>query len=236
MKRDRKPALKAHKTGRRGRKVAIEKPVIIKAPLTNTLVVTVKSPSKPNENLCKQLKKVFSPDCLTKLQNNPKMQDVIDVSSQLFVRQIVHISEQELKIVTMPTGPTYTFQIVEYDSLFKNYSMDLYSSPAFITIDGKCDYKHIFQNFGKNEAGFKRALHFYFKDDLVYIRHYCTSTEDLDDKLKVCLREIGPKLTLKFKDIKDGVFPEMKIKKTRYVKPAPKKPVSDQYIPNEYHD
>lgn len=187
-----------------------------KAPLINSLVMTVRSPSKNVEVLCKQLKKILSPDCLNKLDLNPKIKDVIDVSDQLLVKQVIHISGKELKIARMPKGPTYTFSILEYVDNFKNYPIDLYKSPAFITFDGKCDYKHIFEGFGKKSAGFQRVLHFHIIDDVIHIRHFCSSTEDLDDKFKVCLKEIGPRLSLKLKDIKDGVFSELNIKKTRF--------------------
>jgi rRNA maturation protein Rpf1 len=190
--------------------------VLKKSMLTNILTMTVRDPSKVTEGLCKQLKRIFAPNSLTKLENNPKMQDVIDVCDQLFVKQIIYLSKDEIKIAVMPSGPTYVFSIEEYDDNYKNFPMDLYKHPAFITTEGKCSYKHIFEGLGTDEGEFSRALHFYFKEDLVYVRHFCTSTEDLEDKFKVCLREIGPKLTLKLKKIEEGVFSDMKIKKTRY--------------------
>lgn len=95
-----------------------------KSLLTNILVMTVKKPSKNCEILCKQLKKIFSPDCLSKLDMNPKMQDVIDVAEQLLVKRIVLISEKELKIACFPNGPTYTFLIEEYSNNFKNFPND----------------------------------------------------------------------------------------------------------------
>lgn len=201
---------------------APEDNAVKKSLLTNTLVMTVRSPSKNCEALCKQLKRVFAPNCLTKLETNPRMQDVIDVADQLYVRQIVYISENEIKIACMPLGPTYTFAIAEYQNTYKNYPAELYKHPAFVTVDGKSSYGHVFQRFGKNEAGFRRALHFYFYGDLLHIRHYCTSVEDLEDKFRVSLKEIGPRLALEFRGVTDGVFPEMGIKKTRYHRKTPK--------------
>lgn len=223
MKRDGKKSSKLSKKDQKPAASTVEEKEVRKSTLTNTLVMTVRDPSKTSETLCKQLKKVFTPNCLTKLETNPRMQDVIDVSDQLHVRQIVHISEHEIKIACLPKGPTYTFSIVEYDNMYKNYPAEFYKLPAFVTMEGRSNYGHIFQHFGKNEAGFQRALHFFFSEDLVHVRHYCTSVEDLDEKFKVGLKEIGPRLTLKFRDVRDGVFPEMKIKKTRYYKKTPKK-------------
>lgn len=214
MKKDAKGKCKATKTKQSRQSKRVDTVSKIRMPLVNTVVMTVKNPSKSTEMLCKQLKRIFSPNCLAKLEKNPKIQDVVDFSDQLLVKQIVHIAENEVKIVHMPKGPTYTFSILEYFDNYKNYPSDLYKSPAFITLDGKCEYKHIFESLGKNEAEFQRSLHFYVKDDIVFIRHYCISTENLDDKFKVALREIGPRLKLKLKNIKDGIFPELKVRKT----------------------
>lgn len=197
-------------------KKTLEDKEIKKSDLINILTMTVKNPSKATEGLCKQLRKIFMPNSLNKIEINPKMQDVIDISDQLLVTQVVYLSKDEIKIAVMPKGPTYTFKIDEYDNNYKNFTMDLYKEPAFITTEGKCSYKNIFECLGTGEGEFKRALHFYFKNDLVYMRHYCTSTEDLEDKFKVCLREIGPRLTLKLMKLEDGIFPEMKIKKTKF--------------------
>lgn len=188
---------------------------IKKAELINILTMTVRDPSKITEGMCKQLRKVFMPNSLTKLEMNTRMQDVIDVSDQLLITEIVYLSKDELKIAVMPKGPTFIFNIVEYDNNYKNFSMDLYREPALITMDGKWAHKNIFEGFGTRGGDSKRALHFHFKNDLIYIRHYYISTEDLEDKFKVGLKEIGPKLTLKLKKIEEGVFPEMNLKKSR---------------------
>lgn len=183
--------------------------------LTNTLVMTVRSPSNATKTLCKQLRRVFAPNCLSKLEINPRMQDVIDVADQLYAKQIVYISEGEIRIACMPQGPTYRFSIIEYESEYKNYPADIYRYPAFITTEGKSSCDHVFQHFGKNETGFRRALHFCFDEDLTRMRHYCTTVEELEEKFKVSMREIGPRLTLRLKDVSDGVFREMNVERSR---------------------
>lgn len=184
-----------------------------KSMLINTAVVTVRNPSKRTESICKQLRKILSPDCLFKLETNPKMQDLLDVSPQLLVKQIVYLSEQEMKIACLPAGPTHVFKIIDYQNNFKNFSQEVYSELPFVTTHGKSITKTMFQSFGSVDRHSKRALHFHFKDDLVYIRHFVTSVANLEDKFRVGLKEIGPRLTLKLLESKTGVFPEMKLTK-----------------------
>lgn len=189
-----------------------EEQVQKKSMLINSAVVTVRNPSKKVEGICKQLRKILSPDCLFKIETNPKLQDLLDTSNQLLVKQVIYISENQIKIANLPNGPTHTFQIIEYENNFKSYSNEIYKIPPFITVDGKSSLKPLFLGFGQNNKISKRVVHFHLKDDLIYIRHFTTHTEDLDDKFKVCMKEIGPRFTLKELDTTGGVFPEMKLK------------------------
>lgn len=188
-----------------------EKP-LKKSMLINSAVVTVRDPSKSTENLCKNLRKVLSPDCLTKLDINPKMQDLADVAHQLLVKQIIYLSEHVAKVAILPNGPTYVFDIISYEDNFKNFSTEIYKSAPFLTFDGKSPLKQLFQHFGQSEKDSKRVLHFHFKDELVHIRHFMKTTEDTEDNFKVHLREIGPKVTLRFSEKIDGVFPDLKLR------------------------
>lgn len=85
-----------------------------------------------------------------------------------------------------------------------------------MTVNGKCEYKHLFESFGKNQNVFQRALHFDIQDDFINIRHYFILTKDTENNYRVSMREIGPRLTLKLSKIEEGVFSEFGIKKTRY--------------------
>lgn len=203
---------KLHKKPLKKLNDAEEKP-LKRSMLINTAIVTTRDPSKTTESLCKNLRKILSPDCLSKMEVNPKMQDLADVAHQLLVKQIIYISEHHIKIASLPNGPTYLFEIVSYDNTFKNFSPEYYSSVPFLTFDGKSSIKPIFQEFGQsNSADFKRVLHFHFKKDLIYIRHFFKSTEDTEDNFRVHLKEIGPKITLKFIEKTEGVLPDLKIK------------------------
>lgn len=183
-----------------------------KSMLINSAVVTVRNPSKRVEGICKQLRKMLSPDCLFKIEMNPKLQDLLDTSNQLLVKQVIYISENQIKIANLPNGPTHTFQIVEYENNFKSFSNEIYKIPPFITVDGKSSLKPLFLEFGQNNQISKRVVHFHLKDDLIYIRHFTTHTEDLDDKFKVCMKEIGPRFTLKLSKTENGVFSDMGVK------------------------
>lgn len=188
-----------------------EKP-LKRSMLTNSAIVTIRDPSKKCEGLCKNLRKILSPDCLTKLEINPKIQDLADVALQLFVKQIIYISERDVKISVLPNGPTYSFDLISYENSFKNFPGEIYSTSPFLTFEGKSPIKPIFQSFGQVSPDFRRILHFHFKHDLIYIRHFLKTTEDTDDNFKVHMREIGPKITLKYIDKAEGVLPELKVK------------------------
>lgn len=189
-----------------------EKP-LKRSMLINTAVVTVRNPSKETEALCKNLRKILSPDCLSKMETNPKMQDLADVAHQLLVKQIIYISENHLKIASLPNGPTYVFEIVSKENTFKNFSPEYYSTIPFLTFEGKSPIKPIFQSFGQSSSiDFKRVIHFHFKEELIYIRHFFKTVEDTDDNFRVHLKEIGPKITLKFIEKITGVLPDLNIK------------------------
>jgi rRNA maturation protein Rpf1 len=192
-----------------------EKP-LKKSMLMNSAVVTVRDPSKKAENFCKTLRKILSPECLNKMEINPKMQDLADCAHQLLVKQIIYISENVIKIATLPNGPTYSFEIISFDNSFKNFTSDLYRTVPFLTFEGKSPLKQVFLQFGKSaqdsDADFKRVLHFHFKSGMIYIRHFFKTVEDTDDNFKVHLKEIGPKITLKLLEKVEGVLPELKIK------------------------
>lgn len=178
-------------------------------------VVCVRSPSKRCEAVCKQLRKILTPECLSKMEINPKLQDVADVSSELLIKQIIYISEHNITIASLPNGPTHTFKIVEYDDNFKNYPSDLYRTVPFITFEGKSSLKTVFQSFGTEDSLSKRVVHFHFQNDLTYIRHYSVSTVDTDDNFVVRLKEIGPRLTLQLTATDNGVLPGSGIKFNR---------------------
>lgn len=180
--------------------------------LMHSAVVSVRNPSKKSETICKQLRKILSPDCLSKIEINPKIQDIVDASSQLLIKQIICVSEDKIKVALLPSGPTYLFKIIGYEDNFKNYTNDIYKSAPFITFEGKSSIKTLFQNFGTTDRPARRALHFHFDDSLVHIRHYFTSTENTDDNFVVRLKEIGPKLTLELVEAKNGIFPDMSLK------------------------
>ncbi|ELA42082.1 uncharacterized protein VICG_00931 [Vittaforma corneae ATCC 50505] len=186
-----------------------------KSMLIYSAVVSVRHPSKKAEAVCKQLRKILSPDCLSKIEVNPKLQDIVDVAAQLLVKQIIYISENEIRIALLPTGPTYSFKIIEYENNFKNFPNDIYWTTPFITFEGKSSTKTLFQNFGTMNRSARRALHFHFDDDLVHIRHYATSIQNTDENFVVHLKEIGPKLALKLLEVKNGVFPGMNLKHTQ---------------------
>jgi len=178
-------------------------------------VVCVRSPSKKSEAICKQLRRILTPDCLSKMEINPKLQDVADVSAELLMKQIVYISEHSITIASLPNGPTYTFKIVEYEDNFKNYQSDLYKTVPFVTFEGKSSLRSVFQSFGTEETLSKRVLHFHFINDLTYIRHYTVCTEDGEDNFVVRMKEIGPRLTLQLTGTDSGVLPAMGIKFNR---------------------
>ncbi|KAM0681025.1 hypothetical protein GINT2_000808 [Glugoides intestinalis] len=184
-----------------------------KSMLINTAVVTVRNPSKRVEALCKQLRKILTPNCLMKLEINPKVQDLVDVSEQLLLKQIIYISEKEIQVACLPSGPTHHFNIADYRGDFKNFANDLYKNPPFITTDGKSELKPVFQAFGSSNNVDRRSLHFHFRYDLIHIRHFLQGVETLDDKFKVKLKEIGPRLSLKFIETKTGIFPKLSLEK-----------------------
>lgn len=184
-----------------------------KSLLINVAVVTIRNPSKRIEALCKHLRKILTPNCLTKLEINPKIQDLVDVSAQLLLKQIIYISEKEVQIACLPSGPTHYFEIADYQDNFKNFASDLYKSLPFITTDGKSELKPVFQGFGASDKVDRRSLHFHFRYDFVHVRHFLQGVETLDDKFKVKLKEIGPRLTLKFIETKPGIFPKLSLEK-----------------------
>lgn len=180
-----------------------------------SVVISVRSPSRKSEIICKQLRRLLTPDCLSKMEINPKLQDVADVSADLLVKQILYISEHNIMIAPLPNGPTYVFEIVEYEDNFKNYSSELYKDIPFITFNGKSELKQLFKDFGTEETLSKRVLHFHFKNELVYIRHYSFATIDGDDNIVVQLKEIGPRFTLKCLKTDTGVLASTGLKFNR---------------------
>lgn len=186
-----------------------------KSMLLNSAIITVRNPSKRVKALCKYFRKILSPDCLTKLEANPKIQDLLYVSQQLLIKHIIYISELEITIASLPNGPTYLFKIIDFEDNFKNYSNDIYNNPPFLTFNGKSNIKPLFQQFGVTDKSSKRALHFHFDDSLIYIRHYLISDRDTDDNFVVRLEEIGPKITLKLIETNNGVFTHLGLKNKR---------------------
>ncbi|KAI5150423.1 hypothetical protein ENBRE01_1488 [Enteropsectra breve] len=187
-----------------------------KGPLVNKLIITTREPSKESKKLCTQLRRICDPDCLTKLQDKrPRVQDYLGVADAFLISHIMVVSENSIQIGMRPQGPTHTFKILEYSNEWKNFSFELYKNPPFITFQGKSDLKPIFERLGKNAPGFKRALHISFEDDKIYIRHYCTSTEDLEDNWKMHLREIGPRLTLQHVKKEEGLYQQLRGSKQR---------------------
>lgn len=206
----RKPFTNKSRQGKKERAPSQEINEFVKrSVLMHSAVISVRNPSKRSETLCKQLRKILSPNCLSKLEINSKLQDIIDVSSQLLLKQIIYVSENEIKIAALPNGPTYIFRIIEYEDNYKNYPNKIYTSAPFVTFDGKSSLRPIFQSFGMNEGVPKRTLHCQFKDDQISIRHYTILSEDTEDNFVVHLNEIGPKLTLQLLETRDGIFTGM---------------------------
>ncbi len=70
--------------------------------------------------------------------------------------------------------------------------------------------KNLFSSFGKKAKPFKRVLNISEIDDKIYFRHYFYTVDDLEEKYKVSLKEIGPKITLKLINKEEGFFEEYK--------------------------
>lgn len=203
---------------RPGRKLQISKPPAedntAPAPLVNKVVITNRNPSKKSMKLCTQLRKIFDPDGMTNLkEKHPRVSDFLEVADHFLISHIITVSDMHIHVGVRPRGPTYVFKILEYDPEFKNFGAEIYKHPAFITFEGRSVLKPVFERFGKNEAGFRRALHFRFEDDQILVRHYCVGTKDTDDNFRVGLREIGPRLTLQLVEKEEGFYPNLRASK-----------------------
>lgn len=193
------------RAGQRGR-ITESKPKIRTA-LKNKLVITSKKPSKPNKQLCLQLRKVFEPDCMANLkETSQRFRDCLEVADAFRISHLLFISADRIVIGQRPRGPTYSFKILEYKGGLESCPSEFYSKPAFVTFDGTSELKCLFERFGRTVEGFRRVLHFCFIDDIVYIRHYRTVMKDTDDNFVVGLKEIGPRLTLKYLGMENGFF------------------------------
>lgn len=184
-----------------------EKPPV----LLNKLVITNKNPSKSTKKLCKQLRRIFDPDCLTNLkEKHPRIKDCLQMADFHQISHICIVSDAMIQIGDRIKNETYTFKILDYVDNFKNYGFDYYKTPAFITFQGSHQLRPLFERFGKNEPGFKRSLHFLFDGEQIHIRHYWYKTQDTEDNFKVGLKEIGPRLTIKLIKTESGIFESMR--------------------------
>ncbi|KAI4292581.1 hypothetical protein PAPHI01_1855 [Pancytospora philotis] len=178
-----------------------------KLKLVNKLVITNRNPTKAATKLCKQLRETFAPDCLTHIKDkHPRIKDYLEMADAHMISQIVVVSDKLLQIGCRPSGPTYSFRIVDYKDDFKKFSPELFRQPPFVTFDGRSDLKPVFERLGKNEPGFKRTLHFLFDGDRVLMRHYSMKQKDDTDNFVMGLREIGPSLTLELVKTEEGLF------------------------------
>ena len=179
--------------------------------LINKLVITNRNPNGDAKRLCTQLRKMLDPECLTHLkEKHPRLKDCLMMADHYLISHIVVVTGSEMQVGVRPTGATYSFKILEYEDNFKNYGPEFYKAPAFVTFEGRSPLRSLFEKFGRNEAGFRRSLHFCFEGDKIFVRHYWYRTEDTDENFRVGLREIGPRLTLQLTGIEEGLYPGLR--------------------------
>lgn len=174
----------------------------------NKLVITVKKPTKRAKQICAHMRRILEPNVTAKLRDkNTTVKSYLDVADALELSHFILVDARDIKIGIRPHGPTYVFNVVEYNPKYIKVSEDHYKSDPFISSTGESELKELFLSLSSQPDTFKRSLHFHFDGDLVHIRHYAILTkDDDDDDIKVGFNEIGPRISMRLVKRMDGFF------------------------------
>lgn len=172
----------------------------------NKLVITAKKPTKRAKLLCKHFRRILEPNVTAKLKDkNTTVASYLDVADIFELSHFILIDARDIKIGIRPNGPTYVFNVVGYSPKYVDVSSEYYRDDPCITFTGESDFKKLFASLSSQPKTFKRNIHFYFDNGLIYIRHYAILTKDEED-IRVGFNEIGPRITLKFVKKMEGFF------------------------------
>lgn len=172
----------------------------------NKLVITVKKPTKKTKLLCHHIRRMLEPNVTAKLKDkNTTIQSYLDVADAFELSHFILVDARDIKIGVRPAGPTYVFNVVDYNPKYININDEYYRSDPCITFTGDSQFKDLFSSLSSQPETFKRNIHFYFEDDLIHVRHYAILTKDEDD-IKVGFNEIGPRITMRFVKMMKGFF------------------------------
>lgn len=173
---------------------------------SNKLVITAKRPKKRTKLLCKHIRRMLEPNVTAKLKDtNTTVESYLDVADMLELSHFVLIDSRDIKIGVRPAGPTYVFNIVDYNPRFVGVGHDHYKTDPYITFSGSSEFKDVFLSLTSQPTDFKRNLHFHSEDGLIHVRHYAVVTKEEDD-IKVGLHEIGPRISMRFVKEMKGFF------------------------------
>lgn len=172
----------------------------------NKLVITTKKPNKRAKLLCRQVRRMLEPNVTAKLKDrNTTIEPYLSIADAFELSHFILIDSRDIKIGVRPNGPTFVFNIVEYNPKYVNLGSEFYSEDAHITFTGESEFKELFSSLSSSGKAFKRNIHVCFEDDLIYIRHYGVLIKE-EENIKVGFNEIGPRITLKFIKKMDGLF------------------------------
>ncbi|AFM98812.1 hypothetical protein EHEL_081120 [Encephalitozoon hellem ATCC 50504] len=172
----------------------------------NKLVITVKKPTRRSKQMCMHIRRMLEPNVTAKLRDkNTTVKSYLDVADTLELSHFILVDARDIKIGVRPKGPTYVFNIVDYNPKFVMVGSEYYRDDPCITFTGESDTKGLFMSLSSQPETFKRNLHFYFDGDLIHVRHYAIVTKEEED-IRVGFNEIGPRITMKLVKKMDGFF------------------------------
>ncbi|UYI27044.1 U3 small nucleolar ribonucleoprotein [Encephalitozoon cuniculi] len=173
---------------------------------SNKLVITAKKPGKRTRQICMHIRRMLEPNVTAKLRDrNTTVKSYLDVADALELSHFVLVDARDIKIGTRPKGPTYVFNVVDYNPKYVKVGNEYYEEDPCITFTGESELKELFLSLSSRPKTFKRNLHFCFDGDLIHVRHYAILTKEEED-IKVGFHEIGPRITMRLVKKMDGFF------------------------------
>ncbi|KAH9410937.1 brix domain-containing protein [Ordospora pajunii] len=173
---------------------------------SNKLVITAKKPTKRTKQICEHLRRMLEPNVTAKLKDkNTTVKSYIDIADAFELSHFILVDARDIKVGIRPNGPTYIFNVVEYNPKYVRVDHEHYRDDPLITFSGSSPLKSLFSSLSSQPSTSRRNIHFHFDDDLIHIRHYAILTKDEDD-IKVGFTEIGPRITVRHIKKLNGFF------------------------------
>lgn len=170
------------------------------------MVITSKQPNKRTKLICKHLRRILEPNVTANLRDrNTTVDSYLEVADVYEFSHFILVDGRDIKIGIRPAGPTYVFNVVQYNPKYVEVDHEHYREDACTTFEGESEFRDVFSGLFSQSLQFRRNVHFHFDSNLIHIRHYAVLTKDEDD-IKVGFDEIGPRITLRFVKKMPGFF------------------------------